>query len=361
MKKLLLSTTAIVAAGVIAAPANAADRIKLSLGGGAEQFIGFADAEEDIGVTEFAPFDVQSDAEIHVVGSTTLDNGIRIGARYEFEADAGRGGVDEAWVDISGSFGALRLGQDDMVNGQTSISGPRGVGGDYDNWVQEGNITKNDSAYFLRSGDSHRISYFTPRVGGLQAAASYMPEIGDNGGDPANRVLDAGQAFAYSVSYKGELQGVGVDLVYGYYRDTGPSPANRAPAEGHNIGAQFKYSGFTVGGGVAMQDENATINANAGGVRSGVVWVGGISYDTGPISVGFWHLTSENEGTYTTAATAIGDDEVNTNLVFFDYTISDGVRWRSFVFHVNYDEESNVDANEQGGGWGVVGGLALAF
>ena len=110
-----------------------------------------------------------------------------------------------------------------------------------------------------------------------------------------------------------------------------------------------------------MQDDNATINANAGGVRSGVVWVGGISYDTGPISVGFWHLTSENEGTYTTAATAIGDDEVNTNLVFFDYTISDGVRWRSFVFHVDYDEESNVDANEQGGGWGVVGGLALAF
>ena len=33
MKKALLSTTAIVAAGLIAAPANAADRIKLSLSG----------------------------------------------------------------------------------------------------------------------------------------------------------------------------------------------------------------------------------------------------------------------------------------------------------------------------------------
>ena len=42
------------------------------------------------------------------------------------------------------------------------ISGPRGIGGDYDNWVQEGatRITKTDSAYFLRTSDelkSHQL------------------------------------------------------------------------------------------------------------------------------------------------------------------------------------------------------------
>ena len=51
----------------------------------AEQFIGFADAEEDTGVTGFQPsFDVQNGLrKCYFSGSTTLDNGIKIGVRYE--------------------------------------------------------------------------------------------------------------------------------------------------------------------------------------------------------------------------------------------------------------------------------------
>jgi hypothetical protein len=375
MKKALLSTTAIVAAGVIAAPANAADRIKLSLGGYTEQFIGFADAEEDTGVRDIRAFDTQNDSEVYFSGNTTLDNGIKIGVRFELEAGANdntgvRGGgteIDEAWMDISGSFGALRIGQDDMVNGQTQISGPRGIGGDYDNWVTATNITKTDSAYFTTGGDSNRVSYFTPRVWGLQAAVAYRPEIGagavDAGNAPANSLTDPGSEKAFSVSYKGEVSGVGIDLVYGYAHDTGRGTGRTATscsAEGHGVGAQFKYGGFTVGGGVRMADDCQTIN-DAGVSLSGTSWMGGISYATGPITIGFWHLTSEAEGTYTSTAAGVDEDETDANLVFFDYKISDGVQWRSFVFHVDYDEESNVDANEAGGGWGVVGGLKLDF
>ena len=48
MKKILLGTTAIVAAGMIAAPsADAADKIKLSVGGYMNQWFGYTTADDD--------------------------------------------------------------------------------------------------------------------------------------------------------------------------------------------------------------------------------------------------------------------------------------------------------------------------
>ena len=46
MKKFLLSTSAIVGVGLLAAPVGAAEKIKIGIGGYYEEYIGFTDAEE---------------------------------------------------------------------------------------------------------------------------------------------------------------------------------------------------------------------------------------------------------------------------------------------------------------------------
>ena len=80
MKKSLLATTALAALGAVAVagPAVAAEKIKVSVGGYMEQWFGFADNKNNVAPNTDG-FDQQSDGEIHFKGSTTLDNGIKVG------------------------------------------------------------------------------------------------------------------------------------------------------------------------------------------------------------------------------------------------------------------------------------------
>ena len=65
MKKILLGTTAVVAVGMLtAAPAMAAEKIKISVGGYMEQWFGYVSADDEVGTADNSGFDVKSDAEI---------------------------------------------------------------------------------------------------------------------------------------------------------------------------------------------------------------------------------------------------------------------------------------------------------
>ncbi|WP_147165104.1 porin, partial [Pararhodospirillum oryzae] len=76
MKKILFGTTALVAAGLFAGGASAADKIKLSLGGKMEQYFGGVGTLEDGGFDDSDGFGMDTDTEVYVKGSTKLDNGL---------------------------------------------------------------------------------------------------------------------------------------------------------------------------------------------------------------------------------------------------------------------------------------------
>ena len=132
MKKFLLSTSAIVGVGLIAAPAVAAEKIKLGFGGYYEEYIGFVDAEEEgTGASgrDIASFNLLNDAEIYFAGTTKLDNGISISVRVELEAMENQTTVDESYVTIaSDTMGMLRLGGDDADDGPDAPDGRRRCG-----------------------------------------------------------------------------------------------------------------------------------------------------------------------------------------------------------------------------------------
>ena len=67
MKKILLGSTALVAAGMIAsAPASA--KMKLSVGGYMEQWVGYV-SQDDVGTADCSGVDVKSNSEVHFQGN----------------------------------------------------------------------------------------------------------------------------------------------------------------------------------------------------------------------------------------------------------------------------------------------------
>ena len=99
MKKQLIGTTALVgvdalAASGVAQDAKAADPLSLSVGGYFQTMLEFRD-EDDNGTEPGAnrqDITIYDDGEIQFTASTTLDNGIEVRARIEYEADNQGGG-----------------------------------------------------------------------------------------------------------------------------------------------------------------------------------------------------------------------------------------------------------------------------
>ena len=111
-KALLLGTSAIVAAGMFAAPAHAADPIEISVGGFMNQWFGYQDNDDAPGV-DTQTFEQWSNSEIIFNGKTTLDNGLQVGIQVQLEANTDTSDqIDESFAFVEGSFGRFVIGSE---------------------------------------------------------------------------------------------------------------------------------------------------------------------------------------------------------------------------------------------------------
>ena len=205
MKRALLGTTALLGAGLAGAqPAEADSPITLSVGGFFRT--AYLIVADDDGLrTPFDPepgFDknkdgVFSDAEIHIMGRTVLDNGLEVGARVELEGetkgDTDPGDdeddgdqIDEAWVYFAGGFGEFRVGSDDEALANACILPPGGTANfsafSPNQWGANaagsflfGTVTNSACSGVDDKSDAQKILYFSPVFAGFQLAASYTP------------------------------------------------------------------------------------------------------------------------------------------------------------------------------------------
>ena len=226
MKKALLGTTALVAAGLVAQDARAADPISLSLGGYSYWGLSFADyddpAFDEGGASARDDLSIHSDTEVHFKGSTVLDNGLEVAVRFELEGEQDDGDqIDEAWTEVTGSFGTLRVGNDDPAAYSMGTAAP------YASYIFGLN-----SPFFAIGGsstlttfphadwaDSASLMYFSPVFEGFQFGLSYAPEKGQestraNGNGGAQP--PGGELWSIGARYDGEMGGVGVTASAGY-------------------------------------------------------------------------------------------------------------------------------------------------
>src|SRR6266478_4400750 len=127
----LLCTSALISAGFVASQAQAADPIKLTLGG----FYGTA-AGAEIGGNNAngSPSDnrqvgaFKQNVEIYFNGSTTLDNGLTAGVHVELEGNNTPNRTeDELFAYFKGGFGEFRFGDTGGALGKSCVVDPGAI------------------------------------------------------------------------------------------------------------------------------------------------------------------------------------------------------------------------------------------
>ena len=200
MKRALLGTTALIGAGLGAtAPAAAEYPIQLSVGGFFRtSYMVVLDDDNSLPENvaqepgdDKAEDGVFSDAEIHFVGRTVLDNGLEVGARVELEGEdesRPRDGdqIDEAWIWFAGGFGEIRIGSDDEALANSCVLPPGGTanfsafspnqwGANSLNCFRSAPSATAPAPASTTRRDAQKIIYISPLFYGFQLTASYTP------------------------------------------------------------------------------------------------------------------------------------------------------------------------------------------
>ncbi len=399
MKKTLLGTTALVTAGLLASPALASDPLKVTVGGTIVTGFYVVD-QDDIGNNKFESTKVPLVARnIFVTGEGTLDNGIVAGATVKMRLGStwyGSGSTntdesnvhfDEAYGYLEGGFGRFEIGSAEGAAYKMHYTSPWFVPG---NGVDSPNIFNANvstpaglyvgvtpartSTYALMTEDANKVSYFTPRIVGFQLGASFTPDVGLN--DPQNNGFGSfvkndgtiNTAVDLALNYSGDFAGftIGADGFYswGQVDDATGVSADANPKE-WGAGLNLGYAGFTLGGayyrsldlganahGGQANGRNSNARASAYTGDKNETWTAGLSYGTGPWTVGVAYLTSKEK-----SRDAIVDGGKNNFWqVGGGYQLGAGVS-------LGLDLQLIRQKSSRGADWddGKSGGLVLAF
>lgn len=360
MKKLLGVTTALVSLAALTVSAQAADPIKLQLGGYSYWYFGYASNDGD-----FQEVDVKGDNEIWFTGSTKLDNGLTVGIQIELEAGGGAetlGGdtIDESYVFVDGNFGKLIVGTEDNAAALLHVSAPDvGLGlsdGDYGLWVISPLTLEFYTTWADRDGDSEKLIYFTPQFAGLTLGVSYTPSVTteDSRGAVALTSGSAHDALSVALGYTREMGDFSVAASAAYYRH---SVEDFDATNEFTLGAKFGYRGWALGGSFRHSEEDDAIGSGTGAYSiagDGIAWDVGVSYTSGPFAVSLGYFTSEADGIGAGAA----DQEMNLIQLSGAYTMGPGVTLVGSLFYNEYDGTAATGDNE---GVGFVTGMRLTF
>ena len=377
MKKQLIGTTALVSAGLLAGSAvgqdaRAADPLSLSIGGYYQVGIEYRDEDDSSGEpgANLQDLGVYDDGEIQFTASTTLDNGIGVKARIEYEArNQGSGSstssqTDERYLNFSGAFGQLRIGSDDDAAYSMQYQAPVGayqIGVNTTTFAVPstgGNsITSYPTTYISASSDSQKIIWFSPRMAGFQLGLSYAPDGGSTNesniplsdSDPGSQE----DVFSIGLNFVETFGDVDVAVAGGYNQGSSEAQATTGtiPTVGTNTddleqwsaGLNLGFAGFTVGA--------SALGSNGGLDNDGDIftWDAGVTYATGPITVGFTWLTSEIEDGTSISAGSSGDDELDSFVVSGTYNMGPGVDVWGGLKWFDYQDANNDDDSENEG------------
>jgi predicted porin len=310
MKKVLLGTTALLGAGLVASPAFAADGIKLSVGGFFKEayMMNFDDDSEGEAGNERNTDGFFNDAEIHFKGSTVLDNGLEVGARVELEGETDGDQIDEAWVSFAGGFGEIHIGSEDDALANNCIVPPGGTGNfsaySPNQWGANTLTSNVVCAGVDNPGDSQKILYVTPSFAGFQVAVSYTPNEDETHGDgvgphlgmPGNADGEARHNFSLYATYSYEGDGWGLTWGGGgsweghVEQTTGP---DREESDFYQTGLNLTFGNFSVGGVFEYFNDGNSIE----GVQDSEAWTAGagIAYSFDPFTVGFQYGHTEGD------------------------------------------------------------------
>jgi predicted porin len=341
-----------VATAALCAPAAAADKINLKLGG-------FFNAAA-VAVTQNNDDSLRSESfvssgEVYVQGWTDLDGGWSVGFRAEFEVERDNGYsdpfspnaqyqddlIDEVWGYVEGPYGRLEFGQQDGVADQMMFYAPAvsqairvnnpdiyplecppgpnfcpDGAGDFRPYTPNGLQLRTDMHV---SEDYTKLIYYTPRIHGFQAGMSYTPELVRNFSGFATRQSgqrnQQSEIWEFGINYAERFGPVDLGVSFAYLTGTNEDPHRLFDFAGGDLGGDVEEIGagalinwreWTLGGSFRRTNVQGGANIrNDGALAADVfnvfddrhteIWDVGLKYESGPWSAGINYVTAEAE------------------------------------------------------------------
>ena len=360
MKKQLLGSTIIVAAGLLAAaPVVAAEAPTVSFSGYTRVELSFSDQDLDAGRER--GYHIETDENyLNWNAKGTADNGMTYAATAKMEFNKGGSlGADEAYLSFGGEWGSVVMGDDDgaddimMVGGYSLLTAGFGYDGGYGSQVNFS--SKGSGAHAFASltgdtGDATKVSYFTPRWNGLQLGASWTPDSGhtfDAGiGNSPDNDGSLENAVGLGVNYNQKHGEVGVKfgatIGIGSYENTGDVASTKEDVSAFSIGGNLSYTGVSFGAGYGNNGESGCAMANSL-CDAGEWWDVSAQYKFGSTTVasGYFNSTGNPGG-------AVADTEIGvwTLGVSHNLAAAPGLRVYGEVTNYSIDREGTVNDNE---------------
>lgn len=345
MKRSLISTSALVAAGMLvtAGAASAADPIKLSVGGYANAAVAYI-TEDDTSVANERNNAIQLDTEIRFSGSTTLDNGLEFGVKIEMGTDTANASIDEQMIYIENedSWGRIELGDEDGASDQFRHLGPFVIGSSITGCATfAGAQITNGAATFTCGGvqgDNTKVTYRGPKLLGMQWGISYTPEtasFASLGAREDNQAGDVGGAIELGANWSGDFGGAKISVGGGWASLPAEAPGEQ-DANQWNFGGTISMSGINIGGSIKNQDNGAPAAQDTDQTNMRL----GITTKMAGMTVGAEYTKASNE-----QATA-QDDETTAYSIAANRVLGPGVSMGALIRAWDMSDDANVATAE---------------
>jgi len=324
MRKILLSSTSLIAAATIASYATA----DVSVSGNFDwKYANVASNQADNDGTKMA-----QDHEVVISFSNKTDTGLTVSGRYDMDADAGS--VDESSITVSGGFGSITMGandgvsdafgvtEQDLINDESHLGqfspmafadGTTGSGAT----TTHGIMT--NAGEVSVSGDANKIAYFTPAMGGFKAGYS-LTDAGAGNGATAS-ADESAMGFSYAMP----LDGGSVLFEYNQVKRDPSGTGNTAVEEiqSTNYGVTVTMGALTM---IASSGAFEEASQGSTALTEDIEATGfGVKYDMGGgMTVAVSVMESEDSAD---AAAATGAKEkYSSNIGEISYTIAPGLK-----------------------------------
>jgi outer membrane protein OmpU len=388
MKKILLGTTGLVGAALLATAASA-ETPKVTLGGFSDFQAGWTNNDLDT-LTPDRSVAFRNDNEVSVRVDGKTDAGLGYGAVIDLEADltadndAEGVNASRTFTYLEGGWGRFELGDNKSaaatmrVDASTVAVGSGGINGAWRHFVSpEGTTMVGTGAAVLTGaggfiqasklpgehgfvgsvgGDettynSNKITYYSPRFAGFQVGASYTPDLLAKG-QVAGRV-DAGlnDDIAVGLGWEGQFSGIKTAIsATGEWASSDTVGVDDIRA--WNAGALLGWQGFSVAGSYGRWGDAGLAT---GVVDDGRYWTAGVGYDAGAIGLSATWIDS------TLNFVGGGDNDFRNLVLGADYKLAPGLTPYAEVSFYDYSSPGGTVATGDFNGTTVILGTQVAF
>jgi outer membrane protein OmpU len=204
------------------------------------------------------------------------------------------------------------------------------------------------STYVDLANDDHALNYYSPRFSGFQIGASFVPAATSNGEGKsfpvqADKETENHNLFAVGANFVESFGEVDIAVAGGFRRAEAAKTGGGDDPQQISAGVNVGFAGFTIGASVGIEDSDNATNGTGFDI--------GISYSTGPWSVGLTAFHSEVDGT------SGSDDELNSLNGGVSYAIGPGITGSFNVMYAKWEPGNGEDADGVGG----ILGLKIGF